>query len=143
LSDYFNIDNFTRSMNYTFKEIKQFKTYNGDTSFLNELSPLQIDQLRLAIKDHVNGNLETFENCFFPLYANNEGGIEFITLYDVLDEKGDVAFDFVRVERTAGTFFKHGILQINTVLWAGKVDLTNFNHPETTHLERAWQVLNK
>lgn len=131
-------------MDYTFKELQQINTYSNNTAFLSELNPLQIEQLKLAILPHVEftgGDVNTFKNCFFPVYPNNEGGIERITFYEVLNSNKDVVYNFVRVDVTAGTFFERNTTTIMTSIWANEFESSNQNKSEIEHLALAWKAL--
>lgn len=131
-------------MNYTFSEARYLQTSNGGTELLKALGSVELDQLRMALKPHVEvfkGNVETFENCFFPVYPNNEGGIEYVRFYHVFNEKKVHVFDFVRIESSAGVFFETGTLKEYLVLWAGKIVEGSPQRAETAHLLKAWEML--
>lgn len=133
-------------MQYTLKEIKKFNTYSDDTAFLKELNNIQIEQLKMALLPHVsltNGDLTTFKNCFFPVYANNEGGVEKITFYEVLNGDNEVVYDFIKVDVTAGTFFNHNTNTITTSVWANEFEVNTQKNIEIDSLIDAWKAMQR
>jgi hypothetical protein len=132
-------------MNYTCVETKYLETGNWPLDHYQKiLEPLLLDQLRIAVKPHAasyDGNADMLTNVFFPVYPNNEGGIEYVRWYKVLDEKGAHAFDLLRIEATAGAFFEAGTAKQCFFLWAGKLSPESPTIPETPELLKAWDVL--
>lgn len=134
-------------MKYTFVELKHVQTGNWPLEHYQKmLSPLEIDQLRIAVKPHAelyDGNVDTFEKCFFPVYPNNEGGVEYVRYYKVMNENGLHAFDLVRIEMSGGAFFEPGTAKQCFFLWAGKLAPHSPQMPETTEVLKAFELMNK
>lgn len=134
-------------MTYTFSETRYLQTGDwGADFYIKALSSLELDQLRIALKPHADmysGNVETFKNCFFPVYSNNEGGVEYVRFYKVLDEKQEHVYDFVRIESSAGVFFEAGTLKKSLVLWAGDISADSPQIAETPGVLSAWKDLYK
>jgi len=134
-------------MKFTFVEIKHMETGNwGFEYYQKNLTPVMLDQLKIAVEPHAssyNGNAQKFENVFFPIYPNNEGGIEYVRWYKVMNEHGVHAFDFLRVEVSAGSFFEVGTAKHCFFLWAGKLALQSPFIPETADLLKSWETIDK
>jgi len=67
--------------------------------------------------------------------------VENITFYKVLDEKRTHAFDFVRIEQTAGSFFKSGTTLKCLELWAGQAKAGILSSAESDQLLKAWETV--
>ncbi len=131
-------------MKYSFTEVKYLETGDWGLEYYQKiLDPVMVQQLQVAVKPHAasGANASNFEKVFFPIYPNNEGGIENVRWYKVLDENGVHVFDFLRVEVSAGSFFKAGTTEQCFFLWAGKLSPDSPTVPETADLLKAWDVL--
>jgi hypothetical protein len=131
-------------MKYTFTQSQHIQTFRDNNDFIKVISAVEVDQLRVAIEPHVsdfNGDVQTFKNCFFPVYPNNEGGVEFVRFYKIFDENKTHVFDLVRVENTAGTFFVAGSTDRCLELWAGKPSSDSPKVPQMPDLLNVWDLL--